>query len=119
MNKLLLTSTVLISLLNVSGSAMAEGSVQHFGQSAQHVTQSATHSAKAVGNAAVGATKLVSGVVAIPFKGLEAVGSLSETVGDFLWENASGNAELEISEETVTAGPAPFLTNDAFVMANN
>jgi|GEM_PF-3769790 len=119
MNKLLLKSSILIGLLHVSGGVMAEGSVQHFGQSTQHVAQSATHSAKAVGNSAVGVTKLVSGVVAIPFKGLGAVGSLSETVGDFLWENASGNGKLEVSEETVTAGPAPFLANEALVVANN
>jgi hypothetical protein len=119
MNKLLLKSSVLIGLLQVSSGVMAEGSVQNFGQSTQHVAQSATHSAQAIGNTVVGSTKLVSGVVAIPFKGIGAVGSLSETVGDYLWENASGKVALEVSEETVTVGPAPFLSNDAFVVVNN
>jgi hypothetical protein len=119
MNKLLLKLSILVGLLQVSGGVMAEGSVQHFGQSTQHVGQSAKHSAQAVGNTAVGVTKLVSGVVAIPFKGVGAVGSLSETVGDFLWDNASGDVALEVSEETVTAGPAPFLSNDLLVVANN
>jgi hypothetical protein len=119
MKKLSLKTSILIGLLHVSGSAMAEGSIQHFGQSSQHVAQSATHSARGVGNSVVGVTKLVSGVVAVPFKGLGAVGSLSETVGDFLWKNASGQSELTVSEETVTAGPAPFLNDDALVVANN
>lgn len=114
----LLKSSILLGLLHVSGSVMAEGSLQHFGQSANHVAQSTTHSAQAVGNTAVGASQLVSGVVAIPFKGLGAVGSLSDTVGDFLWENAAGETVLEISEETVTAGPAPFINKAELSLAN-
>jgi hypothetical protein len=117
MNKLL-KSSLLVGLLHVSGGVIAEGSIQHFGQSTQHVAQSATHSAKAVGTSALGVTKLVSGVAAIPFKGLSAVGSLSDIVGDFLWENTSGETILEVTDETVTAGPAPFLKSDALTVAN-
>ena len=114
----LLKSSILIGLLQVSGGVMAEGSVQHFGQSAEHIGQSAIHSAEAFGNTIVGSTKLVSGVLAVPFKGLGVIGSLSDTVGDFLWDSASANESLEISEETVTAGPAPFLANNTLAVTN-
>jgi hypothetical protein len=106
----------LIAMFIVSGSALAEGSVRsfgqsanHIGQSASHVGQSAIHTAKASGNAVVGTTKLVAGVAAVPLKTLGAVGDVSHAAGDLLWNAATGTDrhELEVSDETITAGPAP------------
>ena len=111
MKKSLLTVPALVAALTVSGVTFAEGSVQHFGQSVTHISQSATHSSKAVGDVLLGTTKLVSGVAAVPFKGIGAAAEVSNTIGDFLWETATGdvNNELEVSDETVTAGPAPMF----------
>lgn len=106
-----LSIPALVAALMISGSVLAEGSVQHFGQSANHLGQSAVHSADSTGHALVGTAKLVSGVVAIPFKGIGSVAKASNALGDMLWNNATGkeNTALEISDETVTAGPAPTL----------
>ena len=113
MKKTLLITALISAAFMSSATVYAEGSVQHFGTSTQHVGQSAVHSGKSVANAVVGSTKFVSGVVAIPFKGVGAVanlsGSVSESVGGFLWEHATGQEVLEVSEETVTAGPAPMV----------
>lgn len=104
-----LSIPALVTALMISGSVLAEGSVQHFGQSANQLGQSAVHSADSTGHALVGTAKLLSGVVAIPFKGVGVAANASNALGDLLWDNATGNEsnQLEISDETVTAGPAP------------
>jgi len=115
MNKSLFAVSALVASLTMSGAAMAEGSIQHFGQSISHVGQSATHSAKATGDVLLGTTKLVSGVAAVPFKGIGAAADASNAVGDFLWDTATGGVEgdLKVSDEAVTAGPAPmFVINN-------
>lgn len=111
MKSSLFSVPALLVAITLSGSVVAEGSIQHFGQSASHLGQSTSHSAQAVGNALVGTTKLASGVAAIPFKGIGAAATASNKLGDFLWNNATGTADdaLEISDESVTAGPAPAL----------
>lgn len=104
-----LFSALLASSLFVSAGAYAEGSLQHFGNSAQHVIQSAQNGAGSAGHAAAGTGKLVSGVVAVPLKVIGKAGDASDAVGDILWENAAGTEALEVTEDTVTAGPAPLV----------
>ncbi len=103
-NLLLLTTSILIS----SG-VSAEGSMQHFGESAQHLKQSTVHTAGSIGNGVVGSAKLVSGIAALPFKAVGSVTAASNAVGDMLWDNATGTEELELTDKTVTAGPAPMV----------
>jgi hypothetical protein len=103
-NALLLTASMLIS-----AGVSAEGSMQHFGGSAQNLKQSTTHTAGSIGNGVVGSAKLVSGVAAVPFKVLGSVAAASNAVGNSLWDNATGSDELEVSDTTVTAGPAPMM----------
>ncbi len=100
---LLLTASVFMS-----AGVSAEGSMQHFAESASHLKQSTVHTTASIGNGAVGSAKLVSGIAALPFK---AVGSAaaSNAVGDLLWDNATGNEELELTDKTVIAGPAPMV----------
>lgn len=109
MKKLLLVASLILSSGIASTSVHAEGSMQHFGQSAQNAAQSAKHSAATVGETLIGTSKLVSGVAAVPFKALGAVGHASGAIGDLLWENAAGTEPLEVTEDTVTVGPAPFV----------
>lgn len=109
MKSLKLCSALVATSLLFSTGAFAEGSLQHFGNSAQHVKQSAQHTAGSVGHAAVGSGKLVSGVVAVPLKVIGKAGDASDAVGDLLWENATGEEALEVTEDTVTAGPAPMV----------
>lgn len=118
MKKLHITVPGLIATVIFSCNAFAEGSVQHFkqsatqvGQSASYLGQSAAHSAKATGNALVGSAQVVAGVAAIPFKAGGVVGDASKAAGNLLWNVATGTQSqpLDVSEETVTAGPAPTL----------
>ncbi len=109
MRKLSLVTTLLTSSLFFSTGVNAEGSLQHFGESAQHLKNSAQHTAGSMGHSLVGSSKLVSGVIAVPFKIIGKTATASDAVGNLLWENASGKQALEISEKTVTAGPAPTV----------
>lgn len=100
-----------VLVMGLSGVAMAEGSVQNFANSAKHGWQASKHSAQATGDALIGTTQVVSAVAAVPFKLVGAVATTSNKVGDALWDNARGqqSEELEVSDEVVTAGPAPYL----------
>lgn len=109
MKKFTLSATLIATSLIFSNSAFAEGSIQHFGNSAQHLKQSTQHTAGSIGHALVGSGKLVSGAVALPFKAIGKAGEASEALGDLLWENATGESPLEVSDHTVTAGPAPTV----------
>lgn len=109
MKKTCIKAAILASTVFMSTGAFAEGSMQHFGESAQHVKQSVQHTAGSIGNTVVGTSKLVSGVVAIPFKVIGSAATASNAVGDLLWDNATGEPELKVSDHTVTAGPAPMV----------
>jgi hypothetical protein len=109
MKKFTLTATLLASSLLFSSGTFAEGSVQHFADSAQHLKQSTQHTAGSIGHTLVGSGKLISGVVALPFKAIGKAGEASSAVGELLWDNATGQSSLEVTENTVTAGPAPMV----------
>ena len=109
MKKNLLTASLVLSSMMMSAAVSAEGSIQNYGQSTSHISESAQHSAGAMANGIVGTTKLVSGAVAVPFKGLGMAGDASEKVGDFLWDQAMGEKPLEVSDDTLTAGPSPLV----------
>ena len=109
MKTLILAAAIMSALGLASTGASADGSVQYFGQSVQHVGQSAKHTGGSLGTSIIGSSKLVSGVAALPFKSIGKAGAASEALGDYLWGNATGAEKLEVSEETVTAGPAPMI----------
>ena len=89
-----------VMALFIGQSAMA-GSLQHFGNSAGHSVQ-------AVGEGVAGVAKTTFGVVAIPLKGIGAVGKASGEVGDGFWDAANAPVKpLPISDENITSGPAP------------
>lgn len=100
-----------VLVMSVSTAVLAEGSMQNFANSAGHGWQASKQSAQAVGDAVIGTTQVVSGVAAVPFKLVGAVATTSNKVGDALWDNARGQKSeaLEVSDEVVTAGPAPYL----------
>lgn len=109
MKKFNAKALLLTASLFISAGVSAEGSMQHFGESAQHLKQSTIHTAGSLANGAVGSAKLVSGITALPFKAVGSVTAASNAVGDLLWDNATGNEELEVTDQTVTAGPAPMV----------
>lgn len=109
MNKLILKTTLIAASLSLSTVAFAEGSLQHFGESAQHLKNSTQHSAGSVGHTLVGSGKLVSAAVAVPFKVIGKTAAASEAIGDLLWDSATGGPALEVSDNTITAGPAPTV----------
>ena len=79
------------------------------GRAIQHSGQAAQHSANAVGHTIVGATQVVSGVLAVPFKAAGSLTGVSRDIGDALWESANAPLEdpLPIADESITAGPPP------------
>lgn len=109
MKKLNIKALLLTASVFMSAGVSAEGSMQHFGESASHLKQSTVHTAGSIGNGAVGSVKLVSGMAALPFKAVGSAAAASNAVGDLLWDNATGSEELELSDKTVTAGPAPMV----------
>jgi len=109
MNKFKSSAIILVASVLVSTGVSAEGSMQNFANSAQNIKQSALYTAGSVGNGVVGSAKLVSGVAALPFKAIGSVTAASNSIGDLLWDNATGQEALEVSDKAVTAGPAPMV----------
>lgn len=77
------------------------------GDSMGHSAQGSKHASQAVGHSAAGASKLTSGIVAVPLMAVGEVGKGLGSVGDSMWDEA--NTPLPISEEAVTAGPPPSV----------
>ena len=75
------------------------------GGSAQHFSKAVTHSAQAVAHSTAAGVKLVSGVAAVPLMITGEIGKASGQLGEAMWDEA--NTELPITDETITAGPAP------------
>ena len=102
MKKIVLSISMIASLLLAGQNAMAEGSVRHSGQALTHSVQASAHSVGA-------AAKLTSAAVALPLVAVGAVGHVSGEAGKALLEEANSdfNTPLTVSDETVTAGPAP------------
>lgn len=109
MKKFNITSMLLAASICISTGVSAEGSMQHFGESAQNLKQSTIHTAGSLAHGMVGSGKLVSGIAALPFKALGSTATASHAVGDLLWDNATGDKSLKVSDKTVTAGPAPMV----------
>ncbi len=104
MKKITLCALSLTGMLGLTQPALAEGSLQHSGQSINH-------SAQAVGHMVVGGVKLTSGAVAIPLGFSAGAGKLSGQASEALWEDAHTETEigapLTITDETIVLGPAP------------
>ena len=102
MKKIILSISMIASLLLAGQTAMAEGSIRHSGQALTHSVQASAHSVGA-------AAKLTSAAVAIPLIAVGAVGQVSGEAGKVLLDEANGDFDkpLTVSDETVTAGPAP------------
>lgn len=101
MNKKII-ATAFLGALFISQPAMAQGFSEHAGQSVGH-------SAQAIGHGLVGTAKLASAVVAVPLMAAGAVGEVSGKAGDSLMDASSTpiGAPLEVSDESVVAGPSP------------
>jgi len=95
---------VLITL-SATQAAYAQGS------SGQHFSEAIGHSVQAAGHSVVGSAKLVSGTIAVPLIVIGGVGKVSQSAGEELWDIANQpiGTPLPISEETVSAGPAPNI----------
>lgn len=82
--------------------AMAQGSVQHSAQAAEH-------SLAATGHSLASGAKLVSGVAAVPFSVVGAIGNVSGEIGKGLADaaNAPIGEPLPIADDVVSATPSP------------
>lgn len=102
MKKYFLTISAILSLMLLSQPAMAQGSVNHS-------VQSLKYSAQASGHTVIAGAKLSSAVVAVPLLTVGAIGAVSSEAGKAFLESSSAdfNRPLNISDESVTAGPTP------------
>lgn len=106
--KIFKTTLIGISLI-VLLSANAYAGDTHSGRAVTHSVQASVHSAEAVAHVSAGAVQVTSGVVAIPLYVIGSVGAASTHVADELMKVATTpvGEPLEITDETVTAGPPP------------
>ena len=102
MKRIILSISTIASLFLAGQAALAEGSVRHSGQALTHSVQASAHSVGA-------AAKLTSAAVALPLVAVGAVGHVSGEAGKALLDEANSDFKtpLTVSDETVTAGPAP------------
>jgi len=79
------------------------------GGASYHLSQALANSMEALAQATVGGLKLVSGAIAVPLMVGGEIGKVSGQAGDELWEEANTpiGKPLVITDDVVTAGPAP------------
>lgn len=92
--------TLAIALLTATALAQAGGPVH---QSAQAIG----YSGQAMGNSVTAGARLSAGVVALPLKAVGALGQGIGHAGDDLWNAASWDRPLPLTEEHLTIGPPP------------
>ncbi len=109
MRKNITKTLLIISLvLFISNSALAGDT--YSGQAVRHSGKAVSHASEGIGNAIVGSGQVTSAVIAVPLIMGSAVGTVSGVAGSTLMDAAASPATckpLKISDETVTAGPAP------------
>lgn len=100
-NQLSIAALALV-LLGCSG-----GPYQHATASTQHAAAASGHAASAATHGAVASGQVVTGAVALPLKAVGAVGKAADKAGDTLLDATGDSKPLHVSDETVSAGPAP------------
>ena len=85
-----------------SGVSYADGLSDHF-------SNSVAYSAEAIAQGSMGSAKLASGVAAVPFGVVAAIGEASDVAYDELsgFANSSATGSLIITDETITSLPTP------------
>ena len=75
----------------------------------QNLSKGIEHSVQAVGYSVAGSAQLASGAIAVPLIAIGSVGELSKAAGTDLMRTANTpiGTPLPVSDETVSAGPAP------------
>lgn len=102
--KLLISSVILSSMLLVGCS---QSPSQNIAASARNTVAASGNVAAASGHGIVASGQVVSGVVALPFKAIGAVGKASDRAGDALIGASGMSKPLTVSDEIVSAGAPP------------
>ena len=86
----------------LSAPAVAGGASQHF-------SNALANSLEAIAQGTVAGLKLVSGAIAVPLMISGEIGRVSGQAGDELWQEANTpiGSPLVITDDVITAGPAP------------
>ena len=102
----LITAVVMMMITTCSLSFAQE---THAGQAVKHTGAASSHASRSAAHSIAASGQVVSGVIAVPLMSAGVVGAASAQAGEALWDGATAPAHgpLEISDETVTAGPAP------------
>lgn len=85
----------------------SQSPLQHAVASTQHAAAASGHTASAVGHGAAASGQIVSGAVALPLKVVGAVGQVADKAGDALLDTSGVSKPLPVSDDNVSAGPAP------------
>lgn len=94
-------------LLSVVLFGCTQSPLQHAAASGQHAVAASGHAASAVGHGAAASGQIVGGAVALPLKAVGAVGQVADKAGDALLDSTGVSKPLPVSDDTVSAGPAP------------
>lgn len=103
MNFILTITIAVFALISVSFAGTT-----HSGQASQNAVQASGAASNSAAHSVAASTQVASAVIAVPLVVVGSVGSASAQIGEDLWKAATTpGAPLEISDETVTAGPSP------------
>ncbi|MFH2057372.1 MAG: hypothetical protein ABIJ59_00535 [Pseudomonadota bacterium] len=107
MKTLLNLITLIIVILISNQPSFAQGT--HSGQAVKNSAQASASVSKGAAHSIAASSQVASAVIAIPFMALGASGAVSAKVGEDLWDAANKPAgrPLEITDETISAGPPP------------
>ena len=107
--KKLITSLTALTVLMITACTQSFAQDSHTGNAIKHAGAASSHASRSAAHSIAATGQVVSGVIAVPLMSAGAVGAASARLGEELWDAATAPAggPLEISEETVTAGPAP------------
>lgn len=98
---------VFVAAMLVSGSAFAGDT--HSGKAVEEAGKAGSHASASAAHAIAGSGQVVSAVAAVPFAIAGSAGAVSTEIAKDLMEAATApiGTPLEITDESVTAGPSP------------
>ncbi len=100
-------ATILVAALIFSTNAL--GGESHSGRAIADLGKASTHASAGAGHAIVGSGQAISAIASVPFALVGSVGAVSSEIAKDLLNAATApvGTPLEITDETVSAGPPP------------
>lgn len=99
------SGTMFLSSLILLGCSQSPS--QNATASAKNTTMASGHTAAASANGVAVSGQVASGAVALPLKVVGALGTAADKTGNILLDASGISKPLPVSDDTVSAGPAP------------